>query len=499
MKIWCLLLLVSAIIVSVSTQIPSQPIATTNSACLNDCLKQGSLIFAADNLRNFRKIVLHIEEFCNTREQLLKCIQSCTNDEQEELRKNTSLSGYICKDKLEEFRLVKECMGNQGDIDSVNNCSNKCGHPLDATIQLDSSPFAPVNPFAITDSTTQICRTIECTIKCSIVESNKICAGSGYLFRDIGFKQVLEASQQLQNDALNSSSSTQQLTKTYLESLPQQCTYIVNPTNYNMTFGEHETNDEFKTLISETSENEKNMDEERITPEMLSTNNDAIITRIIDEQFTTKTIDVSNDDDTAKEKMENEETTIAKIENEFDNIMESTTLDNVAFTTENVDITSLKSEITTEIMEQEEEEEIENNDKHDDNDDDDKLSATTISTDEQTKNMEEDETTVANNEEENESVKWSSTMVTIQKTDENDERESNKLQHQSTSTIAQEMTERTIVVVNDDDNDNDNEIDTNTIVKAEQQKDATKHGVRERITLSLLLILPSMLLYLFSQ
>ncbi|VDN85521.1 unnamed protein product, partial [Brugia pahangi] len=351
---------------------------------------------------------------CSTREQLLKCIQSCTNDEQEELRKNISLSDYICKDKLEEFRLVKECMGNQGDIDSVNKCSNECGHPLDATIQLDSSPFAPVNPFAITDSTTQICRTIECTIKCSIVESNKICAGSGYLFRDIGFKQVLEANEQLQNDALNLSSSTQQLTKIYLESLPQQCTYIINPTNYNMTFEEHKTNDEFKTLISETSENEKNMDEERIIPEMLSTNNDAIITRIIDEQFTTKTIDVSNDDDIAKEKMENEETTIAKIENEFDNIMESTTLDNVAFTTENIDTTLLKSEITSEIMEQEEEEEKEDNDKHDD--DDDKLSATTILTDEQTKNMEEDETTVANNEEENESVKWwSSTMVTIQK------------------------------------------------------------------------------------
>ncbi|VDN87263.1 unnamed protein product [Brugia pahangi] len=49
---------------SVSTQIPTQPIATTNSVCLNDCLKNGSLIFAADNLRNFRKIVLHIEEFC---------------------------------------------------------------------------------------------------------------------------------------------------------------------------------------------------------------------------------------------------------------------------------------------------------------------------------------------------------------------------------------------------------------------------------------------------
>ncbi|VDN95813.1 unnamed protein product [Brugia pahangi] len=57
-------------------------------------------------------------------------------------------------------------MGNQGDIDGVNKCSNECGHPLDATIQLDSSPFAPVNPFAITDSTTQICRTREQLLKC---------------------------------------------------------------------------------------------------------------------------------------------------------------------------------------------------------------------------------------------------------------------------------------------------------------------------------------------
>lgn len=45
------------------------------------------------------------------------------------------------------------------------------------------------------------------------------------------------------------------------------------------------------------------------------------------------------------------------------------------------------------------------------------------------------------------------------------------LQHLSTPTTAQEMTERTIVVVNDDDKDQ--EIDTNTIVQhtpAEQQK-----------------------------
>lgn len=38
---------------------------------------------------------------CSTREELLKCAQSCTNEEQNELAKKTSLSAYICMDKLE--------------------------------------------------------------------------------------------------------------------------------------------------------------------------------------------------------------------------------------------------------------------------------------------------------------------------------------------------------------------------------------------------------------
>lgn len=59
---------------------------------------------------------------------------------------------------LKEFRLVKECMESKEDTDNVNKCSTECEHPSDATIQLDSSPAAPVNPFAFIDSITQVCR-----------------------------------------------------------------------------------------------------------------------------------------------------------------------------------------------------------------------------------------------------------------------------------------------------------------------------------------------------
>uniref|UniRef100_A0A1I7VZR4 CPG4 domain-containing protein n=1 Tax=Loa loa TaxID=7209 RepID=A0A1I7VZR4_LOALO len=496
------------VVVPLLAQIPPQPIATTNSACLNDCLKEGSLVFAASNLRNFRKIILHIEEFCDTREQLLKCIQSCTDEEREELAKKTSLSEYICSDKLEEFRLVKECMENQEDIDSVSKCSNECGHPSDATIQLDSSPAAPVNPFAFIDSITQVCRTIECTIKCSITESNKICAGSGYLFRDIGFKQVLESSDKLENDAFNSSSATQQLTKIYLESLPKQCTFIINPTNYKTTFAEHEANDESGIGLSETSEIERNTvkpssisDEERMkqtTSEMFNTNSDSVITRIFDAQLTTKATEMSRDDDTMEEmgKEAVELTAKAEVGDESDVAMESSTFDNVASTVESADSPSMKSETSVQIQTQ----------------------PTTSHESHEITEQEEEESTVSTvtsheqeekEEEENESaIIWASkkeetTTVAVQESDEKDEEiESSDvmahLQHLSTPATAQEMTERTIVVVNDDE---ENEIDTNSIIQrtAAEQKDATKQGVCERITLSLLLILPSISLYLSNQ
>ncbi|KAL3997747.1 Chondroitin proteoglycan 4 family protein [Acanthocheilonema viteae] len=467
MQISCLLLPILlpilTIILPLSAQIPPQPTATTANTCLNDCLKQGSLIFAASDLRNFQKIILHIEEFCNTHKKLLKCAQSCTGEDREELAKTTSLSAFICKDKIEEFRLVKECMGSKEDIDSVNKCSTECGHPSNATIQLDSSPIAPVNPFTPIDSVTQVCSTIECVMKCSIVESNKICAGSGYLFRDIGFKQVLEANDQLQNDAFNSSSATQQLTKTYLESLPQQCTYIINPINYNTTFVQDEVNDETKTMMSEEGNKDKE-GMEQMTSEMFNTNKDGVNVRIFGAEFTTQSTGAPEDDDlmtkpipSHEPKRQEEE---AEAEEEEASIMSTS-------------VPSTSTDDRSMNMEEDEEE-----------------GATTAVKEEKHKPERKEE------EEEDEWRKDGSTTTATQELNENDEEGENN--DEMVHNTMQEMTERTIVVVNDD---KDDEIDSNTVrednaIKQQQQeKDATKQGIRERITLSLILILPLTSLY----
>uniref|UniRef100_A0A915PIH3 Chondroitin proteoglycan 4 domain-containing protein n=1 Tax=Setaria digitata TaxID=48799 RepID=A0A915PIH3_9BILA len=330
-------------------QIPPQPIVTTTSACLNECLEQGSAVFAAANLRNFQKIILNVEEFCNTHEKLLRCAQSCSDEERTKLDEKINLSTYICTDKLEdlikEFRLVRECMEGQED-DDINGCANECGHPSDATVQLDSSPAAPVNPFSFIDSITPVCRTIECVMKCSIKHLNKRCPGSGYLFRDIGYKQVLEASRRLHNEASNSSplspsssstssssltessssssslssstssslssSITEQLAKTYLESLPEPCSYIINTLNYNMTFPQDETSDESGMIteavdvVESTVKTSSNSDEsvEQTTSKMVNVDDAHLITSL----FTTQSAKMSSDEATDKEEMEEEMT-----------------------------------------------------------------------------------------------------------------------------------------------------------------------------------------------
>lgn len=219
-------------------QFTPQPVLTTGSACLNGCLEDKSFVFAANNLRNFEKIIVNVDQFCRANEQLIRCSESCSEDDQIELSKKTVLSEYICKEKIEEFRLVKDCIQSQ-ETDSVNQCSSDCGHPADANIQLDSSPSAVVNPFAFFDSITPVCRTIECIMKCSIAESNKKCAGTGDIFRDLGFKQVYDASERLQGDLENSSSAVAgQLAKIYLKALPEQCAFIINPAKYDSLFAD---------------------------------------------------------------------------------------------------------------------------------------------------------------------------------------------------------------------------------------------------------------------
>ncbi|KHN73216.1 hypothetical protein Tcan_12024 [Toxocara canis] len=241
---------------SVAAQIPQQPAVTTSSACLNGCFQDGSLVFVASDLRNFEKISINIEQFCNVYEQLMTCTASCSEADRDQLARRVALSEYICRDKIEEFRLVKECLQSQG-TETVNQCASDCGHPADATVQLDSSPSAAVNPFAFFDSISPVCRTLECIVKCSIAESNKKCAGSGDIFRDIGFKQVLDASGRLRSDLDNSSSSVAgQLAKIYLEALPEQCAYIVDPMKYDMLFAVHEE-DLGSEVVTETASNEE--------------------------------------------------------------------------------------------------------------------------------------------------------------------------------------------------------------------------------------------------
>ncbi|VDK47725.1 unnamed protein product [Anisakis simplex] len=158
-------------------------------------------------------------------EQLIKCAAACNDANPDELTRRIVL----------KFRLVSECIQSQ-DAETVNQCATECRHPADATVQFDSSPSATVNPFAFFDSITPVCRcsSLECIVKCTISESNKKCAGSGDIFRDIALKQIIVASERLRNDLDNSSSPVAgQLAKIYLEALPDECMYIVDPAKYN--------------------------------------------------------------------------------------------------------------------------------------------------------------------------------------------------------------------------------------------------------------------------
>uniref|UniRef100_A0A8R1XN41 Chondroitin proteoglycan 4 domain-containing protein n=2 Tax=Onchocerca TaxID=6281 RepID=A0A8R1XN41_ONCVO len=456
MKIWYILPLILTIILPLSAQILPQPIVIANNPCFNDCLKERSLIFAADNLRNFRKIILHIEEFCDTQEELVKCTELCPNEGYEELAAKTSLSTYICKDKLEEFRLVKECMEKQ-DADSINKCSTECGHPSDATVQLDSSPASPVNPFVFNDNTTQICRTTECVMKCSIMEFNKICPGSGHLLREIGLKQVMEASKHLQNVASNSSSPSQELIKIYLEILPQQCNYLIDISHYNMTFEQDEGIDDSRILVIEghTTKSINSM-EEKMT-------SDVVMTRIFGAEFTTQSTDAPKDEDEMKEKMEKETTMISATMNEFGIPIES---EKAAATIDNVDKFGTKEEESEEDEEESSKSATDMNDK-------------------------EEAVTVANLEGEKEEEEEGMKDKMKEMSEEMDH-----LLHTAVNT--QETTER-VIVVTDDKN---NEIDSNSIKLDDQnssQKNRTSHAIRERITPSLLIILPAFSLYFLKQ
>ncbi|VDK75794.1 unnamed protein product [Litomosoides sigmodontis] len=384
-------------------------------------------------------------------------------------------------------------MGSKEDTDAVNKCATECGYPSDANIQLDSSSAAPVNPFVFIDSAAQVCLTLECVIKCSVAESNKICAGSGYLFRDVGFKQVQEASDKLQNDASNSSSATQQLIKQYLKTLPQQCIYIINPTNYDTTFPQHEGNDEINTVTPKTSKTEGNTEEEgvkQVTSRISHTDSDVVITRIFNEGFTTPSSEVSGDDNVMTKEIGKEGTIrieVAETGDEYDIAMKSspssTSEEVVSTVAEGADSTSMKAKTSA----------LESIPSHEEKEEEDEetmisSSRTSTSTDDRSrimKNEEKGAASAANHELEKEKEEGENETVS----DENDGGENNDetshLQHPTTPVTIEEITERTIVVMNDD---RDQEINTNTIMKhtaVGQQQQKLKHYENKMIKFSI--------------
>lgn len=56
-----------------------------------------------------------------------------------------------------EFRLASECMQSQ-EIGIIDKCSNDCQEPANTTLQLDSTPEAPVNPFTFVENIVPICK-----------------------------------------------------------------------------------------------------------------------------------------------------------------------------------------------------------------------------------------------------------------------------------------------------------------------------------------------------
>uniref|UniRef100_A0A1I7WQA0 CPG4 domain-containing protein n=1 Tax=Heterorhabditis bacteriophora TaxID=37862 RepID=A0A1I7WQA0_HETBA len=200
-----LLLLVSGVY---GAAIPPQPQIPTTSQCLRDCFEVGSLVNAAFDLTNFKSIAVDIENFCRINSALLKCGRECPEEQMAELEARTQASSFACSEKVEEFRLVSECLDSAPDV--VEKCSSDCRFSSDHTpIRLDSSPAALVNPTVLLDGIGDTCQKHMCIVKCSIAGFNKACSGSGDLFK--------------------------MMTLNYLHNLPKECVFMKDSKAYDKT------------------------------------------------------------------------------------------------------------------------------------------------------------------------------------------------------------------------------------------------------------------------
>uniref|UniRef100_A0A0N5AH52 CPG4 domain-containing protein n=1 Tax=Syphacia muris TaxID=451379 RepID=A0A0N5AH52_9BILA len=258
---------------------------------MESCLKTNPLLLSgAKNFRVFENIIRDIDNYCRDLELTLKCAKSCNGDSHVELQhKLLLLDNYICSEKVEEFRVAKDCVQKQ-QTNSIDQCISLCDAPEDSALQLD------ILPAKIMDFTEHLkdlapkCRQLECILKCSVKRMNQECAGSGELLKEISREQIMETSKRImQNDANETSTKVQNM----LQNLPDQCVFLANLAQFEELFDDEEMGAEMPTEVSTLEE------VETIAPP-LSPDNTGIKTVFgeLDEHASTKIFDVVVEPDT---------------------------------------------------------------------------------------------------------------------------------------------------------------------------------------------------------
>ncbi|KAE9416695.1 hypothetical protein Angca_002112 [Angiostrongylus cantonensis] len=240
--VWLLSLLFTS---TYGAAIPSQPVIPTTSACLQGCFESGSLVNAAFDLLNFKSIAMDIENFCSINEALLNCGRGCPAEIQPELEARTHASSFMCNDKIEEFRMVSNCLKGVDDI--TFKCATECEVPTVIPFRLDSSPAASVNPTVFLDGIAGICRRQICHVRCSQSTFNKECPGAGDLFMDIARHQVQSGIDTLVRESTNENLTTARLmTENYVKNLPEDCAFLKDLVQFEKVFATAEVNKESK-------------------------------------------------------------------------------------------------------------------------------------------------------------------------------------------------------------------------------------------------------------
>ncbi|CAJ0590019.1 unnamed protein product [Cylicocyclus nassatus] len=255
--------------------IPPQPVIPTSSVCLQGCFESFSVVNAAFDLFNFKSIAVDIEQFCRINADLLKCGRECPAEQIRELEARTEASSYVCLDKIEEFRLVSDCLEKADDM--TEKCALQCEVPREVPLRFDSSPASSINPTVLLDGAGRSCKNHICVMKCAQKGFNDACPGAGDLFKDLAKQQVRSGSERLAEDSNNDNVTTVKvMAESYLRNLPTECSFLKDVEEFNKVM-EPETTKESEanvttiaSVMTEETKAEAADVTEATTPEMAS-------------------------------------------------------------------------------------------------------------------------------------------------------------------------------------------------------------------------------------